>query len=488
MAAGYSGGPESLARQRIRPNVSPDAVVVVPGIMGSALESASGVLWGGHNLGWYAGAWMNKVRIAPGNRSPLDELALTDDERNGHYGRIRATSLLRKPAWAPFLRGLEPYGDLIKGIDKDVVVHRDAIRAFPYDWRLPVAYNATLLERCIREHLAAWLVHPEYQRFRRRLPDTRPAQVVVVAHSMGGLLARSLPGDIDIRATVTLGTPFNGSAMAPLVLNTGRGGPVPLPREQLRRMAVTLPGLHDLLPTYRCLDDAVHDTDPTRMTPDLVAAIGGDRDLASASFSWQERIATGRLPGHRRVVGIEQPTTSTVTIEDGVLTGHDYSFQTTHDGFARDEHGVLIRRLRHGDGTVPYNSALPTRADYIPLAQQHGALAMVKESIDLVRTVLREDDEDGEALGDGDLGMELPDIATLGDDVTLTIRGLTGSADATVFVFDEQGLPIDHPAVHFADGDYRARFEPPEEGIYQVVVDGHGTTALSQRLLVIEPT
>src|SRR5829696_684178 len=39
-----------LVGQRVRPYVSPDAVVVVPGIMGSSLESESGVVWGLHRL------------------------------------------------------------------------------------------------------------------------------------------------------------------------------------------------------------------------------------------------------------------------------------------------------------------------------------------------------------------------------------------------------------------------------------------------------
>jgi alpha-beta hydrolase superfamily lysophospholipase len=69
-----------------------------------------------------------------------------------------------------------------------------------------VAYNATLLERKARAHLAAWEAHPEYQRFRRELPDSRPARLVIVAHSMGGLLTRDSANDLDIRATVTLAT------------------------------------------------------------------------------------------------------------------------------------------------------------------------------------------------------------------------------------------------------------------------------------------
>ena len=59
------------------------------------------------------------------------------------------------------------------------------------------------------------------------------------------------------------------------------------------------------------------------------------------------------------MIGIKQPTDSSLTVRDGVLTGHNYTFEPTLDGLARDRHGILLRNLRDGDGTVPYNSALP---------------------------------------------------------------------------------------------------------------------------------
>ena len=470
---------KDLVGQRVRPSVSPDAVVVVPGIMGSSLESESGVVWGLHRLGWYAKAWSHR-------RSALDELMLSEEEREGRYGRIRATGLLQRPAWAPFLQGIEPYGALLDGI-RAVVVHEDAICSFPYDWRLPVAYNATLLERKARAHLAVWEAHPEYQRFRRELPDSRPARLVIVAHSMGGLLTRTLPNDLDIRATVTLATPFDGAAKAALILNTGPGTPLPLPRERLRAMAKTLPGLHDLLPTYRCLDDVDGDTEPARLTPEVVEDIGGDYELATASFAWHAQVGAHRPAGHRPLIGIKQPTDSSLTLRGGILTGHGYTFEPTADGLARDRHGILVRNVRDGDGTVPYNSALPSsHGQMSTLAQQHGPIAKSKESIDFVQAVLLEGDPAAPRLGDGEIGIDLPDLVSNHDEVTVTISGVDGPTDATVVVRDEDGLAVDHPTVFYGDGSYRATFGPLSEGIYQVEVEGSGESAVNQRVLVTD--
>jgi Lecithin:cholesterol acyltransferase len=283
------------------------------------------------------------------------------------------------------------YGAMVAGI-REVVVHSDAVCEFSYDWRLPVGYNVTLLEQAARAHLKAWRAHGEYARFRKDLPETRPAQLVLVAHSMGGLLVQALPEDLDIRATVTLGTPFDGSAKAAMILNTGRGAPLPLPRERLRLMARSMPGLHDLLPTYLCLDDVEHDTDPMALTPRDVEELGGDVKLAEKSFSWHKQMSKKRLRGHHALVGIKQPTVSSLTLRSGLLEGHLYTFEPTVAGLARDGNGILVRQLRHGDGTVPYNSALPDSVQAVPLAQQHGPIARAKEAIDMVRTVICQGD------------------------------------------------------------------------------------------------
>lgn len=471
---------EFLVGRRIRPDVSPDAVVVVPGVMGSSLESSRGVLWGMHRLGWYLKEWTAVD-------SALDMLALDNDERRGVYGRIRATGLLRRPAWAPFLQAIEPYGELLAGISR-VVVHPAAVLEFPYDWRLPIAYNARRLEIRARNHLASWCSHREYQRFRRELPDARPARLVIIAHSMGGLLLRSLPDDLDVRATVTLGTPFDGSAKAVMMLNAGRGAPVPLPRSRLKKLARTLPGLHDLLPTYRCLDDASGDRHPARLTPDIVASLGGDRNLAETSFSTHRAASARAIPGHRALIGINQPTISTLTVRDGIVEGHPYTFEPLSDGFARDRHGVLVRTLKRGDGTVPDNSArdVPSHREIFTLAQQHGPIAKAPEAINFVCAVLCERDVDAPRLGQGDLSIDVPDLLANETKFVVSISGVEGPNDATVTIRDEDGLAVDKPRIEFGSNGPYAPVGPLHSGIYQVELAGGASTAVNQRVMITD--
>ena len=133
-----------MAVGRVSPT-SRDAVVIIPGIMGSELvdRATRETLWGISDVGWYLRGWTSG--------SSLQALHLTDAERNGDYGRVEATRLLRFPAFAPVLQGFEPYTRLIERV-RGAVVHNDAVAEFPYDWRLPISHNSLLLAEALRRH------------------------------------------------------------------------------------------------------------------------------------------------------------------------------------------------------------------------------------------------------------------------------------------------------------------------------------------------
>src|SRR5215470_4277468 len=111
---GYDHDRTQVTMTTIEPDFCRDAVVVLPGIMGSELvEAATGtVLWGLADPGWYVKAWTS-------GRS-LRALAVTDAERKGRPGRVQATRTLRFPAFAPFLRGFEPYTELLAAVKRFV--------------------------------------------------------------------------------------------------------------------------------------------------------------------------------------------------------------------------------------------------------------------------------------------------------------------------------------------------------------------------------
>jgi Lecithin:cholesterol acyltransferase len=459
-------------------NITQDAVVVVPGIMGSVLREVKTrtLLWG-LSAGWYLKAW-----CAPGE---LRRLQLTDEEREGQYDRVTATGLLTMPAYAPGLSGFEPYTDLIDGI-KGVVADRAAIREFAYDWRLPVEHNARLLAEAAYAHVKAWREHPAHLEAVRSQPDQREARLVFVAHSMGGLLVQALGlvagGEqvrAETRASITIGTPFRGAAKAAVLLNSGAGAP--LPKRRLRKLAATMPGVHDLLPTYRCVDLG---DDVARLSPSDIAALGGDRQLAEDSARLHARLADLSLIGHRQYLGLGQPTISSLTLDKGVATGQLYTFEVNADGSLVRYQGQLKRVLRHGDGTVPRNSAELVEGDSNP-PQQHGSLARMPEVVRNVRRILTEKPHLGAQLGEGELGLEVPDLIDSG--TTWAIH-VTGAHNPTCRIFSaHSGEQLARIPLGRRDGTLTGDGPHLAPGLYRVEIQAGSNSPVSQLVLMIDP-
>ena len=479
------------------PDLTHDAVVIVPGIMGSALREASTgrLLWGLEGSRWLVDAWTRE--------DGMRALHLDDAERDGRYGRITPAGLLRFPAWVPFIHGFEPYGDLADAV-RSRTVHPAAVREFAYDWRLPVEHNGRLLADEAHRHLTAWRQHAAHQAARDVYGDGRPARLVFVCHSMGGLLARAAFAhaaasgsslDSEIRAVITLGTPFHGAAKAAVILNGNRSDPLPaMPRRSMQHLAATLPGVHDLLPGYRCLDTG---TDAEHLKPADVEAIGGDRELAASALDFQRRLRTVSLPGHRTVHGVAQPTVQSMRIDGGIVREQYEAFEYNRDGqLARHrDTGIPITRNRAGDGTVYREAASLPGTKPVALPLQHGPLAKDPTTLDYVRSVLTEHDHDrGPALGGGGLGLDLPDHIAPGQPWSLRIHPAPGETldsyagirctlhDAAT---DRQTAM---PRLGWRDDTVTARITLPAPGLYRVRIDNGSNTPLTQLVLATDPT
>ena len=433
-----------------------DAVMVLPGIMGSELiDIRTGeVLWGLSPKA-YVRLWTSGEGIR--------RLHLTDEERSGIHRRVRATRTLRFPSASPGLGGFEPYTALVKRI-RGQAPHRDAVAEFPYDWRLSVSVNASLLADAADDHLLRWRRHPQ---------GNRDAALVLVAHSMGGLVAgyftEQLGGCGLVRQTITLGTPFHGAVKAAHLLNSGRGAPVPLPRARLRALAATLPGVHDLLPSYRCVDDGAGGR---RLTPQDVADIGGDPELAASSLRLHEIFAEPDRTRLSTVVGVEQPTMQSLRIENGVVVPQWHLPATA---------GELDPVNHAGDGTVYVEAALGGVEPIASLPQSHAGIARTPEaravvSAKLIRGRL------GPPMGGEGPGVEVPDLVAVGQPCEI---GINGAADAmptcTVTELDS-GEQVDvRPSRR--SGELRAVTVLPRQGIYRVEVKEGAFSAVTAIVL-----
>ncbi|WP_331742759.1 lipase/acyltransferase domain-containing protein [Streptomyces sp. NBC_00868] len=477
-AQGYSPNPSPGLEPQLVPAVTHDAVVVVPGIMGSELydTSRNEVIWGLANSRWLTRAWLT--------RSGLDSLRLTPDELAGEHGRVRARRLLETAAWSPFFKGFEPYHKLLNTIES-TVAHHSAILTFPYDWRLPVSAHARTLAAAARDHLTRWRSHPAQIAARAHAVDDREARLVFIAHSMGGLVtyaALNLGGDHDLtddtRGVMTLGTPFQGSVVAANILNTLQGAPLPLPHNRLATAAATMPGVHDLLPRFLCLEDG-----PTvrTLTPADVADLGGDKELFAASQNFFGDLYRQPLPHHRPIAGIGQETVQSLQLHAGVVHASEYCFREDSNGeLKRDKHGRPLRYPVKGDGTVHRVSASPVRRA-MPIHAQHGALASGKQALRTVADFLLEDDHLGPDQADDGLGLNVPDYV---HPHTKWDIAITGTDDATGIECTISAVDSDYTRsarVH-ADGDdrLRATLTVPDTGLYRVTVRSDHSHTLTQ--------
>ncbi|MEV0677773.1 hypothetical protein AB0I60_14735 [Actinosynnema sp. NPDC050436] len=456
--------------------VSHDAVVVVPGILGSALYDTvqRRHIWGVDSLRWYWRAWTRG--------DGLHGLALDEDEREGRYGRVVPTKVIQAPAWAPVLGAVDPYTGLLATV-RSVVADPAAVLEFAYDWRLPVEHNAALLAERMAGHLAAWRHNDAQLRARRRHPEGRPAQLVVIAHSMGGLLAQALaliPGaTADVRSTITIGTPFYGSVRAALILGTGRGARPPLPPARLQAAARTMPGLHDLLPTYRCVHAPAG---PAPLTPADVEAIGGDLALATESRAFHKRLDQRPLVGHHSVVGVAQKTAQGVVLRDGLV-------EAVTESFRYGPGGTVTVEEQAGDGTVHWESAALLK-DHHRFAQAHGRLASMREVLSLVTDlVTRPGDRPRPLMGDEavGLGIGVPDTAVVGTPVPVEVSRIDAQVTAFELTGDRPDDEVDVAEPDWEDGVPVARLSLPRPGLYRVEADGGSTSPVSHTVLVTEP-
>jgi hypothetical protein len=437
--------------------------------MGSTLTDTATLktLWGVDNAGWYADAWLT------GNS--LELLQVTDEERAGRVGRIAATGLLRAAAFAPGLHGLEPYTELTRDLSR-ILAHGDALREFPYDWRLSVEHNARELSKVADHHLSRWRAHEK---------GSAEARLILVAHSMGGLIARYfthvLGGASEVATTLTLGTPYYGAVKAAYIFNYGRGAPVPLPKRRLRRMARTMPGLHDLLPFYRCVDDG---TTARYLTPQDAGALGANPELAAESKSRHDKIMSG-TPGPLRIlVGTDQPTMQSMRLADGVLTELYETCTTSPDGT------ITGRENLAGDSTVFRRAAAAFDLASASLPQAHGSLAKTPEAISHVRDVLLNATA-GPPLGVTELGVDVPDIVSLDQPLEVRVTGADAPA-ALCRIFDaatDQQIAVPPLlAQRESDGDAltaTALVDTP--GIYRVEVKAGGASPVVQYTMVTGP-
>ncbi|MEB3357710.1 MAG: hypothetical protein VKK04_13360 [Synechococcales bacterium] len=424
-----------------------DLIIILPGITGSVLQKDGKDLWAVSGQAF----WQFLTRAGKAVQSL--KLEQDDPEAESLGDGIQATALVQDTHLIPGLWKIDGYTRTAKLITDnfDVTpgdIHNDPedkaanFYEFPYDWRRDNRANARILKKLIDKRLKCW----------RESSGAADAKVVLMAHSMGGLVSRYylevLEGWQDSRALFTFGTPYRGSLNAVNFLANG----YKMLFLDLTEVMRSLTSIYQLLPIYKVINtdgeyhriaeiDNLPNVDKLRAQDAL--AFHREIEAAVEQHLKDERYlsAFATVP----ISGVQQPTLQSATLLNGKLTASE----------ALPE--VLQNRsdLGDGDGTVPKVSAIPIERsqnlDNFFIAEQHGSLQNQAQVLDNLLNTLRISQytlsDVRKAEPQTAISLSLDDLYLADELVTLRAR-LIGLPDAgATLKADIQDVSGDRPAL-----------------------------------------
>ncbi len=351
-----------------------DLVVILPGITGSVLQKDGKDLWGASSQAIF------DIVISGGKN--LQQLKLKGTDSGGDYygDDIKATRLVADAQIIPgLIKILDGYSQTSKLITDNFEVTEGDIYNdpedkaanfyhFPYDWRRDNRINGKILNRLLSKRLKTW----------RETNGNSGAKVILLAHSMGGLVSRYhlevLGGWQDCRALFTFGTPYRGSVDSVNFLANGFKKAF----IDLTDVMRSLPSVYQLMPIYSMLQvgDKNNRIAEVANLPNINQSKAQDalafhREIEEAVKTNSKDDKYHELFATVPFVGVQQPTLQSAQFKNGELT------------VSRDLPRIMsqLEHLADGDGTVPQISAFPIEFSdrdvlEIPsfIAESHGSL------------------------------------------------------------------------------------------------------------------
>ncbi len=454
-----------------------DVVVLIPGIGGSVLARGGEEVWS-----LSAGAALRGVFSM--GRS-IDRLRLhgddpdVDDLGDG----VVATRLMPDFHVVPGLDWkIDGYGHFARQLRERFGCEQGKnYFELPYDWRRDNRVAARLLARKAHGWLTTW----------RERSGNDDAQLILIGHSMGGIVARFylelLEGWRDTRTLITFGTPYSGSVNALEFLANGfRKGWGPFTVD-LSKTLRSFTSVYQLLPSYRCIQGSGRQWLNLDEVDWTGTSVDGDRVRTAVGLhrSLRERVAE-RLA------------------DDGL--GYDVrpvigDFQRTRWAARLDGGRVETQWIREldesgGDGTVPKISAVPpesvsTYANVAFVSQRHASLQNDGPVIDHVgglmnRTVL--DPVDVFPAADQSVSLEVDD-AVVEEPFVIRARAADPGTPLEAIVQPLAAGPPQRVALQLAsDGWREAALTELTPQDYRVTVSGPGAHAIADVASVVDLT
>ena len=448
-------------------------VVVIPGIGGSELADASGTIVYRAGLGPFLSVGRDPSVLDPNNElRPVRLIGpcslICWQLITGYDGLLNGIT-----------KGLGLSPDRVVTAGKELVDPYATVVAFPYDFRRSVEQIADDLNRVVRER-------------------AQGRRVVLVAHSMGGLVAAwwwaFMSEGIDVDQIITLGTPFRGAAKAlDTLLNGMRIGPyVP---QAVTDTVRTWDSVFDLLPHYQVVNGNDKYRYPYELPSGITSAVAGFSGKALNAYQKNQRLNDALV----NKVAESGRNPFTVYYSQGHATLGHASIDTHSDQLvvAKGNPRAIPASWDGGDGTVPMFSMIPYLMErdvsrWRRLAGKHQDLVEEKSVFEHLseysRTRLPAAARGGSYEASAYLQLDLDDVVLAGTEAEVRLR-----------VVDKDGNALDPKNVggnvrghrfvaeRSDDGWWLARLPRLEEGVHSVMlsateVPGVGRVGMKTRL------
>lgn len=446
-------------------------VVVIPGIGGSELADASGTIVYRAGLGPFLSVGRDPSVLDPNNElRPVRLIGpcslICWQLITGYDGLLNGIT-----------KGLGLSPDRVVTAGEDLVDRDATVVAFPYDFRRSVEQIANDLDRVVRER-------------------AQGRRVVLVAHSMGGLIASwwwaFMSEGIDVDQIITLGTPFRGAAKAlDALVNGMRIGPFAL-RQAVTDTVRTWDSVFDLLPHYQVVNGNDKYRYPYELPSDITSAVTGFSGKARAAY--EKNRCLHKALANKVLESGSNPFT--VYYSQGHATLGHASIDTHSDGLvvAKGNPRAIPASWEGGDGTVPAFSAIPDVLEdevyrWRRLAGKHQDLVEEKSVFGHVSEYAR-DRLPAAARGarrhdiDAYLQVDLDDVVLAGTEAEVRLR-VVNKAGSVLDVGNVGGSVGGKRfrAERCDDGWWSAQLPALEEGVHSLMLSATGVPNVDRLVL-----
>jgi hypothetical protein len=457
-----------------------DVVVLIPGIMGSVLKKDGREIWS------LSGGSLLRALFSLGGSAKSLELPNDDPSVDDLGDGVIADRLFPDIHIVPGFWKIDGYSKAAQYLIDAFNLERGGnYFEFPYDWRRDNRVAARRLATEARGWLADW----------RRSSGNTTAKLILVAHSMGGVVSRYfleiLEGWRDTRMLITFGTPYRGSLNALNFISNGyrkKVGPVTL--IDLTELLRSFTSVYQLLPIYPCIDlgdSKMVRVNETSRVPKL------DPEMAAAALEFHNEIRNA-AEDHRReeeylqnrykicpIVGTYQET-----LQSAVLKGSTLEMLCQHSG-----------EDLAGDGTVPRVSAVPIGEESQLLgrsvATRHSSLQNSDDALNQVEYMLRgltiDDLRFRAATPAACVGLAVEDVYSSREPIHLRVRCDDPSRELVVSLqAAETQEEVAHRRVE-PDGENwtGVEFQSMRANCYRIAVGGKGVQTAEDVFAVLDP-